>query len=149
MYFSIGAATLLLSNFMVFGLPKSEFFKHNSKGHIDFTSNTNLQDTDSSTGTNLRANMLENQERDRDFFPHLVQVHKNIIIPGYGLVVLYIQTFLVFPAVMLQGEIGFITNISWEVWFVITVFNFTDTLSRFISEKLPILNSKFLAIATL
>lgn len=80
--------------------------------------------------------------------PSLLKIHNKVLYTGYGLAIIYIQTFLVFPGVLLQGGISFIDNISWNVWFIITLFNLMDTVSRFVSEKIILLNELTSAIAT-
>jgi len=91
---------------------------------------------------------MMSEGQDSNTLRQLIRVHNSLLIPGYGIVIVYIQTFLVFPAVMLHGGIDFIDSISWEVWFVISIFDFTDTISRYLSERYALLNSNTAAIVT-
>ena len=56
--------------------------------------------------------------------------------PALGTVFVYALTLTVFPGTVLAGGMDWITNPSWEVWFIVTIYNICDTISRFASPLL-------------
>jgi len=77
----------------------------------------------------------------------LMKVHSNIWMMGWGVSIVYMQTLIVYPAVLLHGRISFIRDKSWEVWFVITLFNITDVIFKFLSSRVRLLNKNTATIA--
>ena len=154
LYFWLGAIASVLSICLLLTLTKTEFFiYYRNKSSIiesenqfrsDYTSSSPV-DTNSIKGINTR------HERNHSLAktPSLKKIYNDVFWLGWGLVVLYIQTFLVFPAVMLKGHISFIKNESWQVWFIITLYNITDTISRFLTERWMILTTPTTILATL
>jgi len=155
LYFIIGAITLIIAIILVFSLPQTKYY-------IYYTKNSHILENEGSDGENEVLNTIDDQnasnlketEAKKDdievgSFQHMVHVHNQLLITGYGVLIIYIQTFFVFPAVLLQAGIGFIDNKSWEVWFIISLFNFMDTISRYVSEHWTLLNEKTTALATL
>lgn len=163
MYFILGAIGLIVSISMMAICVRTEYYnyfrqrntiieyiKHentdlNSSGEFMSPPNNTegiLDENGKITKSPLSATATSSKR------PSLLQIHNKVLFTGYGIAIIYIQTFLVFPGVLLQGGIHFIENISWEVWFVITLFNLMDTVSRFVSEKIILLNEVTSAIAT-
>ncbi|CAI2370851.1 unnamed protein product [Moneuplotes crassus] len=79
----------------------------------------------------------------------MMKIHNELLITGYGFTFIYIQTFCVYPAVLLKGNLSFLTSKSWEVWLIITIFCLMDTISRIISEKWMLLTHKTTALFTM
>ena len=154
LYFMLGAVVLVFSISLIVSFAQTKYYAyhiHNKRELLleeeDSSHHLQVENTPTET-THLEEKMLNNTE-NQGSFSYLLGIHNQLAIPGYGIIIVYVQTFFVFPAVMLQGKIGFISNISWQVWFIITLFNFTDTLSRYLQEKYAVLNSNTAAIATL
>ena len=76
-------------------------------------------------------------------------MHNKIAWLGWGTVIVFTQTFCIFPAVFLQSKISFIENESWQVWFIATLFNVADMISKYLTEKYVILNSRTAFLATI
>ena len=98
-------------------------------------------------------NVLLNQDNEETCNPDLdvsiFDVHRNIFWHWWGMAMIYTQTLIVFPGLFIQSKISFIENQSWQVWFVITMFNITDMISKFITEKYVILNTYTATLATI
>jgi hypothetical protein len=148
MYFTIGGAFIVLAIVLLLIFIQTDFYK--------FYRNKSAENE--RVYSNLNASHVANSTTEIEF-PDLSQtrlkeslsitkVHNSVLLTGYGLVVIYIQTFIVFPAVMLQGGVGFISNISWQVWFIISIFNLMDTVARYVSESFMFLNEKTTVLAT-
>ena len=136
--------TLTKTEFFIYYRNKSSIIESENQFRSDYTSSSPV-DTNSIKGINTR------HERNHSLAktPSLKKIYNDVFWLGWGLVVLYIQTFLVFPAVMLKGHISFIKNESWQVWFIITLYNITDTISRFLTERWMILTTPTTILATL
>lgn len=100
------------------------------------------------TGDNFidkKGNVIDNNAESMNHNPYkkasIRTVHNDIFWLGWGLTIIYIQTFIIFPGVFIQGGIKSITNVSWEIWFIITLFNVFDTLARFITERWMVLTT--------
>lgn len=156
-YFILGAVTLIIGIVMLVTVPYSEYFQYHlkTKTHSVDTDIVLDRETIKNIGVNNRSDtLLENSPRARteskmDSLGHLCKIHNQVIITGYGLAMLYIQTFCVFPAVLLIGQMNFISTDSWEVWFIISLYNLGDTISRFTAEWKVILTEKTTLLAVM
>lgn len=71
--------------------------------------------------------------------PTLLGVMKEMWIYGALLVLLYVQTFMLFPGVSLSRTIGDLDS-AWNAVVVITTFNLFDTIGKTIAEKRSLFN---------
>ena len=67
----------------------------------------------------------------------------------FGITLNFFITMALYPGVLLQGNIGFIHDDEWRVWFVIFLFTVMDALSRFISSSFMIKSPTLAGILTL
>jgi len=162
-YFILGVLTLVLGIFMLLYLPYTRYFKsnyfefHTKRRHSSYDTLEVLDPKNNGTigVTEENNNLLEIEEENKsnpnkmESLSYMFKIHNTLLITGYGLVIIYIQTFCVFPAVLLEGNIDFISSKAWEVWFIISLYNFADTVSRFVSEYKVVLTVNTSALATL
>lgn len=159
----MGSAALFITIGMVFVLVRTDFYKYYSSkdrihDEVDETdmkengkSNLISKDVPKSIGMSGSPNTTEEvkvEHHNSHSWSEILLVHNQMAMLGWGVCVIYIQTFFVFPGVLLQGGISFIGNPSWSVWFVITLFNIMDMISRFVTEKYVVLTEKTTVIAT-
>ncbi|CAI2369505.1 unnamed protein product [Moneuplotes crassus] len=160
LYFSIGVLMLVIAIILIIMLPRLEYYdylttwtaKSTTSGSVNSDEEDDLalvQDNHFSDTSNSETTDESLDVRDASTLEKFLRIHKELILPGYGLILVYIQTFLVFPGVMLVGGLGFIHNVSWEVWLIISLYNLADTISRYASEYFTILNAKTALVTTI
>ena len=66
--------------------------------------------------------------------------------PALGTAFVYALTLTVFPGTSLAAGMDWITNPSWEVWFIVTIYNICDTISRFASPLLLRLSQRTILV---
>ncbi|CAI2369597.1 unnamed protein product [Moneuplotes crassus] len=151
MYFIIVSLILVLCTVMLTLLPRTEYYSYHMNQTRQQLDSASLEgeEQELALGNSEEESIIQNREMNKGIFQYMWEVHNTVLITGYGLALVYTQTFCVFPGVFLQAEIDFFENQSWEVWFAISLFNFADTAGRYASELKVVLTENTTAVATL
>ncbi|CAI2370028.1 unnamed protein product [Moneuplotes crassus] len=151
LYFGLGAISLVSSGILL---------KFSSVPYCDIRSKTLQEgicaDSRIKSGImvqnqDLHERMIATEEDEEECYSlqYFMRIHNSLLLTGYGNCIVFIQTMMIFPGVLLKGGIGFINSIAWQVWIITTLFNLTDTLSRATSERYMILTEKTTFVATM
>lgn len=79
--------------------------------------------------------------------PSIRVIHWKIWPVAYTLFFLFTLTNLTYPGLLLQAQISFISNIDWQVWFIIIVANASDFIGWIFNSYFPTFNKPFLLIS--
>mmetsp|Transcript_30249 Transcript_30249/g.26808 ORF Transcript_30249/g.26808 Transcript_30249/m.26808 type:complete len:148 (-) Transcript_30249:265-708(-) len=63
----------------------------------------------------------------------IIELHNKCWISLWGMSANFTISFITFPGLLLQGNISFIHDSDWEIWFIIFLFTVMDTTGRFLS----------------
>ncbi|CAI2369147.1 unnamed protein product [Moneuplotes crassus] len=73
----------------------------------------------------------------------ILKVHRDNWLNLWGIFLNFVITMVMYPGLLLQGNLSFIEEIDWKVWFVIILFVASDTVGRvlagFLTLKSPII----------
>ena len=138
MYFILGSIAQIANIVLILLASKSKYYVFYTETAKNEAERNNSDESGLLNGGTPKSNnsYLSNQTNDQNDnanketgLNHIMRVHNNMAVLGWGLAIIYLQTFLVFPAVLLVGGIDFISNNSWQVWFIITLFNVQSATS--------------------
>ena len=79
----------------------------------------------------------------------IFKTFKNTFWQLLGILIIFIQTYLVLPFILLKGTISFIDNETWKVWFVITLYSASDMISKIIAQKWMLLTTFTTVLVTM
>jgi len=78
----------------------------------------------------------------------ILQIHNRYWIIIWGITINNVINFCVFPGVLLEAPLNFISDPNWKSWLVIMLFNVFDTVGRVISGIYMMKSTKVAGILT-
>ena len=164
LYFTTSSALCVLSLILFIIWLRTEYVRYHTSSSSDSEAEENFVKSYRNLEETNDANSKEKESGNinptmTDGSPHLsprgvedvsiLEFHNKHWINLWGVFLNFAVSFVLYPGVMLQSDLSFISNNDWKIWFVIFFFTVSDTLGRVIAGWVFIKSPKVWGILTL